>query len=103
MEAWYQKTTRRYQLKTTTDNSFLYDNRHNLFRADGRGFDARCKGGPYNGYFWPTESWWLGHEHRSYASDWNFGYVELQDNPLLKKLKYSRFANSLIANRYPVH
>lgn len=40
-------------------------------RADGRGF--------YNGYLWPTESWWLGHEHRSFDSRWMFGYVALND------------------------
>lgn len=33
----------------------------------------------FNGYFWPTEDWWLGHEHRGYPSRWMFGIVALAD------------------------
>ncbi len=34
---------------------------------------------PFNGYLWPTESWWLGHERRGFDSRWHFGYVALND------------------------
>src|SRR5689334_2011357 len=40
-------------------------------RADGRE--------PFNGYLWPTESWWLGHERRKFDSRWHFGIVALAD------------------------
>lgn len=42
-------------------------------RADG----AR----PFNGYLWPSESWWAHREpgNRNWDSRWNFGIVHLRD------------------------
>jgi hypothetical protein len=34
---------------------------------------------PFNGYLWPTESWWLNHENSRFDPRWNFGIVELAD------------------------
>lgn len=68
------------------DDSHLYANPHNFFLAEGGGFHPqRCKGGPYNSHFWPTQSWWLNHDlgHR-FDSRFHFSYVELKDNPLLQ-------------------
>ncbi len=42
-----------------------------LQRADGRQ--------PFNGYLWPSESWWLGHEQKSFHCRWHFGFVALND------------------------
>jgi hypothetical protein len=43
-------------------------------RADGRV--------PFNGYLWPTESWWPGHEpefRNRIHGQWSFGIVALND------------------------
>lgn len=42
-----------------------------ISRADGQEL--------YNGFLWPSESWWLGHERKKFSSRWNFGYVALSD------------------------
>lgn len=37
---------------------------------------------PYNGYLWPTEAWWPGHEpefRNRIRGDWHFGIVALID------------------------
>lgn len=34
---------------------------------------------PFNGYLWPTESWWLGYEQKGFDGRWHFGYVALAD------------------------
>lgn len=42
-----------------------------LLRADG------VK--PRNDHFYPTESWWLWHEHQRFSGRWHFGIIALAD------------------------
>jgi len=57
-----------------TEERDLHDYNSRIKRADGVV--------PYNGHFWPTESWWPGHQPRfcnSIAGQWNFGIIALND------------------------
>jgi hypothetical protein len=59
------------QLATSLD---LHDYNSPIKRADGKV--------PYNGYLWPTESWWPGHENQfrnRVSGSYNFGIIALND------------------------
>jgi hypothetical protein len=60
-------------LSTPVKERDLHDYDNPIKRADGTV--------PYNGYLWPTESWWPGHQHqfRNIDGHWNFGIIALID------------------------
>jgi hypothetical protein len=58
----------------TAEEIDLHEYDNPIKRADGTV--------PYNGYLWPTEAWWPGHEHgfrNRIHGQWNFGIVALID------------------------
>lgn len=55
-------------------------------KLDLHDYDSQIKAAdgtvPYNGYLWPTESWWPGHEpefRTRIQGHWHFGIVALND------------------------
>lgn len=61
-------------MKTLATSLDLHDYNSPIKRADGKV--------PYNGYLWPTESWWPGHENHfrnSVSGRYYFGIIALND------------------------
>lgn len=61
-------------MKTTAKERDLHEYDNPIKRVDGQV--------PYNGYLWPTEAWWPGHEpefRNRIHGQWHFGIVALID------------------------